>query len=149
MWNRGTDVHTLCPTRHRINVTGAFLCCQDHRLSRLLSRCCHPEPIGAHELSEGSDLLQLGNKEELLLNAYAKTLGPVYVFERLSQLAKIRTSLGEWGLLKLVRDSASKKSPRIRRRRRVHDRVRVRISVVLFTLSRSSGSQARVRSDSG
>lgn len=102
--SRGTDSDTLCPITSRINLIGAVLCAQDYRLAPLLSRCCSSEPLTSRELQIGS-VLPRGDEETLLLDAYAKTLGDVYEFEKMRQPGIVRTSLGVWNFVKLVRDN--------------------------------------------
>lgn len=115
VWTRGTDA-LFRSQRSRVNTVGAFLCAQDHRLSPLLSRCCDPTPLRESELPpRGGKLLPRGDEEELLLRAYVATMGPVFVFERVPRSTiRVRTSLGEWSFLRLVRGPPdSKRHPGI------------------------------------
>lgn len=99
-WTRGTDAITTCTLR--ANTVGAVLCAQDPRLASLLARCCNPTPLSPKEFYAGSVLLPRGDEEELLLEAYARTLGPTYVFEPVTAFpSRVVTSLGEWRFLRL------------------------------------------------
>lgn len=98
-WTRGTDATTSHTSR--ANIVGALLCAQDPRLSILLARCCNITPLFPKEFYAGSGLLSRGDEEELLLEAYARTLGPAYVFEPVTSPSRAVTSLGEWRFLRL------------------------------------------------
>lgn len=100
VWTRGTDAITT--RMSRANTVGAFLCAQDPRLSPLLTRCCNPTPLAPKEFYDGSVLLPRGDEEELLLDAYSRTLGPAFVFEPVAAFpSRVVTSLGEWRFLRL------------------------------------------------
>lgn len=106
MWTRGTDV-PFHSQRLRVNMIGAFLCAQDHRLAPMLSRCCDPKPLHPSELWGSCELLPHGDEEELLLQAYLRMLGPVFEFEKVDHfLSKVATSLGDWALMRLVSRSS-------------------------------------------
>ncbi|KAK7878298.1 hypothetical protein WMY93_031117 [Mugilogobius chulae] len=102
VWTRGTDASCRSP-RSRVNTLGALLCSQDRDLAPLLSRCCCPVPVHPEELVLGGSLLPRGDEEKLLLDAYSKTLGPVFEFEYVSRFpSQVSTSLGVWKFLRLV-----------------------------------------------
>lgn len=98
VWTRGTDVvhsHML-----RTNMIGTFLCTQDHRLATLLARCCNQKPLSSTEVQKHSGLLPHGDEEELLLEAYSRTLAAVFEFEPVTRFpSKVTTSLGEESVL--------------------------------------------------
>lgn len=108
VWTRGTDV--LHSRMLRTNTIGAFLCAQDHRLATLLARCCNQKPLSSTEVQKHSGLLPRGDEEELLLEAYSRTLGPVFEFETVTSFpSKVTTSLGEWRFLRLRKASSDVK----------------------------------------
>lgn len=101
VWTRGTD--EISTRMSRTNTIGAFLCAQDPRLSPLLARCCNPTPLAPKEFYHGSILLPRGDEEELLLEAYSRTLGPAFVFEPVAAFpSRVVTSLGDWRFLRLM-----------------------------------------------